>query len=129
MGNSSNGTATPKQKAELKDRQNGKPVQKAAISKSVTAKEPSPEQLARQRIEKRIKLNALYDDIEKLNQAHREFDSIQSFGELSVAIRCGDRVAFMTSRTDTVNEALDVIQSSIDRKLEAAYKQLAEFSF
>lgn len=130
MNTQKNGTGTPKVKAELENQANGKAGEKPQAPAAVEpAKEATAQEVARQRLDKRNKLNALYDDIEKLSAARQSFDGISSFGDLTIAVKAGNEITFVTSRTDTVQDALKAIEASIDRKLADAYKQLAEFTF
>lgn len=95
----------------------------------VSKPKPSNEELAKERLAKKVKLETLYEDIDQLEEAKKEFDSIQSFGEVTVIIQCGGSNRFKTSREDTVSVALDAIGASVKEKLSLAYRQLGDFQF
>ncbi len=130
----SNGAATPKEKAGLNNHVNGtngtaKPAPAPEPAKSNPVQEPTAEQLANQRWEKRERLASLYEAVDKLRKTRKQFDTIDKLGELTICIKADEEFVFVTSRTDTVQDTLKAIESSIDRKLAEANKQLAEFEF
>ena len=125
--NGTNGAATTA-KADEKKVVNGKPTpqtQGVAVSKP----KPTNEELAKERLAKKVKLETLYEDIEQLEEAVRQFDSIQSFGEITLQIQCGGRTRFKTSRDDTLSAAHEALRASIKEKLALAYRQLGDFQF
>ncbi len=132
MKENQNGThkvATPA-KADEKKVVNGTPMPQTPTVEVVSVKpETSPEVLAKERLAKKVKLDTLYEDIDQLEEAVKEFDSIQSFGEVTVIIQCGGSNRFKTSRQDTVSVALEAIGVSIKEKLALAYRQLGDFQF
>jgi len=89
----------------------------------------TPLQTAQARMESWNKLNALHEDIIRLQKAKQDFDQIQTFSEIEICVVCNGRTEFKTSRTDTVESALLNIGQSIDEKLAKANTLLAEFEF
>lgn len=130
MKEKQNGTptvATPA-KADEKKNVNGSPAPQTPTVEFVKPV-AQPEELAKERLAKKVKLETLYEDIEQLEEAVRQFDSIQSFGEITIQIQCGGSTRFRTSREDTVSAALEALGASIKEKLALAYRQLGDFQF
>lgn len=115
-------------KADEKKVVNGTPAPQTPTVE-VVQPEAKPENVAMERLAKKVKLDTLYEDIEQLEEAAREFDSIQSFGEVTIIIQCGGSNRFKTSRQDTVGAGLEALGASIKAKLALAYRQLGDFQF
>lgn len=131
MKEKQNGTHTAATPAKADDKKviaKGNPAPQTPIVEFVQA-ETKPEKLAKERLAKKVKLETLYEDIEQLEEAVKEFDSIQSFGEVTVVIQCGGSTRFKTSRQDTVGAGLEALGKSIKEKLALAYRQLGDFQF
>jgi hypothetical protein len=118
----SNGTAT-KEKEVAQAKNTTIPV------KVETPKMKSQGEIIKERMDKRTKLNALYADIDQLETALRDFDSIQQYADVKVVVLSGRDPKFQTTRQDTVNDALTCIQKSINNKLTKAQQDLANFEF
>lgn len=130
MSNQANGTATRKKARTNNGATNIETVvskEKPKTSKPV--QEPTPEQIAKERLERLVSLQALQADIEQLENAARDFNSIRNYSEVEVTITCNGHTAFRTGRTDTVEAATSAIEQSITDKRLKAYAELAAFEF
>lgn len=130
MGTQTNGVA----KGATKKPTNGQQTKKAdqqpnSTTVKVEEATKSAADLARERLEKRNRLESLYQDIEQLREAKEDFDTIQSAGEVRIVVWCGGSQKFGTHREDTVNSALQAIKTSIEAKLKKAEEDLAAFQF
>ncbi len=109
-----------------------KPVKQTPAAKGVKKTiqtTPSQAQIVQQRPDKRVRLNALYQDHDQLQEALRDFDSIRTYGDIRITVYCGSTVHFQTSRHDTVQSGLKSLEQSIKQKLQQVQADLAGFEF
>lgn len=131
-----NGVATPKN-ASKSTPKNGQKVDKGATKEPIvkTEEAKAPEKaidaalLVKERLEKKTKLDTMYEDIDQLENLKKDFESIQSSGDVRITITCNGQTKFSTHREDTVQGVLQSVEGSINAKLEKAYKDLAQFQF
>lgn len=99
------------------------------LKTEISSKVKSQTEIIKQRMDKRTKLATLYKDIDALEKAQSDFDSIQSYGDIRITVYSGQTSTFSTTRQDSVEEVLKTIQENISQKLAKAQKELAEFVF
>ena len=102
---------------------------KALVKDALKPKVSSHAEIVKRRMDRRTKLSTLYKDIDALEKAQSDFDSIQSFGDIRIVVHSGTTPTFATTRQDTIESVLKAIQGNISKKLVQAQTELAEFEF
>ncbi len=87
------------------------------------------EQQAMAKLEKQTKLGALIQDVQDLRQAKADLDAIKSNADLEISFKGRDGVVFKTTKSDTVLNALQAVQESVDDKANIAQQRLVDFEF